>query len=124
VVTAAIRMTKSQIWSEVERTTEKILRLFGEEETSRDDQSSFTVQIRRCDPDDGDRSSDKRAIMSVAFSRASVRPIFLSCNRSLWVKVRPSGLSATSPFIPQYQTSDDAGRTAASGQYETNGTAK
>jgi hypothetical protein len=28
-------------------------------------------------------------------------------------------LSATSPFIPQYQTLDGAGRTAASGQSET-----
>jgi hypothetical protein len=33
--------------------------------------------------------------------------------------VRPSGLYATSPLIPQYQTSDGAGRMAASGQLRT-----
>src|ERR1700687_797291 len=40
--------------------------------------------------------------------------ILLRCVSPVWVKVRPSGLSATSPFIPQYQTLDDAGRTAVS----------
>jgi hypothetical protein len=35
------------------------------------------------------------------------------------VKVRPSGLYATSPLIPQYRTSDGAGRMAASGQLRT-----
>ena len=35
------------------------------------------------------------------------------------VKVRRSGLSAASPFIPQCQTLTDVGRTTASGQEQT-----
>jgi len=42
-----------------------------------------------------------------------------SIQHLLWVKVRPGGLSATSPFIPEYQTLDGAGRKAASGQTRT-----
>jgi hypothetical protein len=53
-------------------------------------------------------SSDKRVAPNSGVAVASKRP--------LWVKGRPSGLSATSPFIPRYRTFYDAGRPAASDQ--------
>ena len=50
-----------------------------------------------------------------------VRHSKISCRCRCWVKMRLVVWSATSPLIPQYQTLDGAGRTAASAQVQMSG---
>jgi hypothetical protein len=63
------------------------------------------------------RGDDIRALAKNEQCFCAAKTLSRQCHS--WVKVRPSGSSATSPFVPQCQTLDCAGCTAASDQTGT-----